>query len=164
MSETRLYKIAIDRAGRPEPGKVSEMLLEFAEPLLYLEPHGPPDLLAFRTCLQLAETCWNLPVMERLGTPSSGSIRSQFEQVLATSPKPIADTLNELVAARKGRFAHIPFLIFSRVEGVYLDDARIVADARQADLPGGVLATSRESTVAEIDSRRSRRRRSEHRD
>ncbi len=31
----RLFKIAIDGAGKPEQGKVSEMLLEFAELLLY---------------------------------------------------------------------------------------------------------------------------------
>jgi len=141
MSETRLFRIPLDTAQQPERGKVSEMLLEFAEPLLYLDPQGPADIQAFASCLQLAELCWNLPILERNGSRSSPrlrtQLRTQFEQILAVVPKPIADVLKNLIETRKVRFGHIPILIRSRVEGDHLNDARVVAEAREADFPHG---------------------------
>jgi hypothetical protein len=45
------------------PGKISEMILEFAQPLLEADG-GPPNIQAARNIMQMVMICWNLPVQE----------------------------------------------------------------------------------------------------
>ena len=113
-----------------EPGKVSEMILEFARPLLDLEPGGPPDINALRNILMFAELCWNLPVYERAGGAADAEFKKGFDRVLQAAPEAIASRLRQLVQDRKTRFAAIPFLITARVEGESLEQATVVAEAR----------------------------------
>ena len=59
------------RRRRPEaqskPGKVSEMILEFACPLL--DAMGQPGRIEdLRVAMQLVMVCWNLPVLQQAAT------------------------------------------------------------------------------------------------
>lgn len=57
-----LYKVDLEtRNASLEPGKVSEMILEFAAPLLQLDPVAPHDITMLGEVLLMAEMCWNLP-------------------------------------------------------------------------------------------------------
>ncbi len=122
-----------------EPGKVSEMILEFAQPLFGLDG-GPPDLQSARNIMQMVMLCWNLPVLEAEDRPAAVEMRVAFEQDLARMPDRIKQALMGLVRDRKIKFGGIPFLVLLRIEGTSLENARLIAEAR---MPGPEGATSR---------------------
>jgi hypothetical protein len=131
-SELKLFKVPLEGEAKPEPGKVSEMLLEFAQPLLYAEPGGPPNVAAIQSIMQIAELCWNLPVLEATGARSYPEAQRGFDQALRMVPGEISRLLRQLVEDRKTKFAAVPFLVVLRVEGESLEDLRVVAEARMA--------------------------------
>ncbi len=78
-----LYKIPLDPGGSPEPGKVSEMFLDFAQPLLEIDEDGPANMEALRSVVMIAMTCWNLPVMEAQKAAESAASRGMFDTAMA---------------------------------------------------------------------------------
>lgn len=106
------------------------MILEFAKPLIYADPAGPPDITSLRMVLQLAETCWNLPVFEKNAPAQYGAVKRQFDTALAAVPGQVASVLRQLVADRTTTFAAVPFYVQLRVAGETLEAARVVAEAR----------------------------------
>lgn len=134
---TGLYKIPLDPGGKPEPGKVSEMFLEFAQPLLEIDPGGPPNVQALNSIMMLAVTCWNLPVMEAQKDAQSSATRKMFDAAMLQMPSIIRDVLLQLVNDRTGKFGAVPFFLTVRVEGKSVKSARIIAEARlpKASMP-----------------------------
>jgi predicted dienelactone hydrolase len=93
-AKPRLLQIRAEPAAWPEPDRVSELLREFAEPLLYADPAGPSGLDTVRTALMLAMICWNLPVYEALGNPlfaqgvrTLDAVEQQVPPVIASTPR-----------------------------------------------------------------------------
>jgi hypothetical protein len=129
--QLRLLKLPTEPGALPEPGKVSEMFREYAEPLLYADPAGPSDVDTIRTVMNLAMLCWNLPVYEALGNPLYVSGTRTLDQIIERVPSIVASKLRKLVKDRKTKFAHISFLVTVDVTGATLEDATIVAQARR---------------------------------
>jgi hypothetical protein len=125
-----LVKIPLEPGAEPQPGKISELILEFASPLLELDPKGPLNIAALRSIMRLAEMAWNLPVLERAEDPTYASAKRSFDEALAAMPAIVARVLRQLVDDRKGRFAANPFFVTVEVKGANLDDARVAAEAR----------------------------------
>lgn len=136
VEKPSLIKIPLEGVGAPEPGKVSEMILEFAEPLLYSDPSGPPNVAAVRSIMQLAEMCWNLPVLEANRSPLYPSAKKSFDQALAVMPGLASSLLRQLIRDRETKFAAVPFSVILSVEGSSLDDMKVVAEARMSQAPG----------------------------
>jgi hypothetical protein len=130
-----LLKKKRDATASWEPGKVSEMIYEFARPLREAEPGGPPDVPTLRNIMQIVTICWNQPVYEVARHPIGTEGRKTLDEALRIMPKPIGDLIRQLVRDRTTRFRGVPFLVLVRVEGETLADARIVAEARQAPPP-----------------------------
>jgi len=126
----RLVKIPLEPGAEPQPGKVSEMFLEFASPLLELDPKGPLNIVALRSMMRLVEMAWNLPVLERAEDPTYASAKRSFDEALAATPGIISRVLRQLVDDRKGRFAAVPFFVTVEVKGTNLEGARVAAVAR----------------------------------
>lgn len=59
-----LIKIPLEPGCKPVPAKVSEVILEFAQPLMEFGEDGPPDIQTMRNIMMLAMVCWNVPIME----------------------------------------------------------------------------------------------------
>lgn len=124
-----LHKMGDD--GKWVPGKVSELIYDFARPLL--DAMGPPrNIDDLRNAFTLATLCWNLPVFERTGNPRHHELRQQFDAALKSVPDPLALLLHQLVEDRTTKFAQIPFWVIAEVRGTSLDDATVHAEARQA--------------------------------
>lgn len=63
------------------PGKISEMMLDFARPLLDLI--GPPrNINDLRKAFELVTLCWNLPTLERQQDPQATALREHFDSVV----------------------------------------------------------------------------------
>jgi len=116
------------------PGKISEMILEFAQPLLEADG-GPPNIQAARNIMRLVMICWNLPVLEAEGRHEDVQMRKMFDEAIDRMPARLKGLLLGLVTDRKTKFESIPFLVNLRIEGSNLEDARLVAEARMP-LPG----------------------------
>lgn len=117
--------------GRWVPGKISELIYDFARPLL--DAMGPPrNIDDLRNAFMLATLCWNLPVFERTGNPQHHELRQQFDSSLIGMPEPIASLLHQLLEDRRTKFGQIPFWVIAEVRGTNLDDATVHAEARQA--------------------------------
>lgn len=111
------------------PGKVSEMILEFARPLL--DAMGQPGSIEdLRVAMKLVMVCWNLPVLQRKRLPEWDEHQRHFDSVVATSPEPVVPILLGLVESRKTTFGQIPFMVLVEVRGTSLDDCTIYAEAR----------------------------------
>jgi hypothetical protein len=114
----------------PESAKVSEMLRDYAEPLLYADPAGPADVETIRTAMQLAMICWNLPVYEAIGSPLYGQGVRTLDAIMTRVPSAVASNLRRLIEDRKTKFAALPFLALVEVNGTTLENATITAEAR----------------------------------
>lgn len=124
----------IDAKGKVVPGKVSELIYDFARPLL--DAMGPPrNIDDLRNAFMLATLCWNLPVFERTGNPQHHELQRQFDSSLKIMPEPIASLLHQLLEDRKTKFGQIPFWVIAEVRGTNLDDASVHAEARQSSGP-----------------------------
>jgi len=130
-----LIKIPLEPGSKPVPGKVSEMILEFAQPLMTLGPGGPPDIQTMRNIMMFAMVCWNLPIMEARKDVDGASTRKMFDDAMARVPESLGRVLCKLIEDRKTRFATVPFYVTVQVEGTCLEDARVVAQARMPGVP-----------------------------
>jgi hypothetical protein len=114
----------------PESSEVSELIRDYARPLLYVDSDGPADMDTFRTSMMLAMICWNLPVYEAAGHPLYAQGIRMLEAVEKRVPAVVAAKLRALIEARKSAHAALPYLVNVEVTGSTLRDARIVAEAR----------------------------------
>lgn len=120
----------MDEPGGPlQPGKISELIIEFAQPLVDLAP--PRDIETLRRLIHLAVLCWNVPVLERTPTPELQAHLHLFDAL----PEPILRTLQQLRRDRVTRYGLVPFLITAEVRGTSLADAVVHAEARSAAHP-----------------------------
>jgi hypothetical protein len=116
----------VDDRGRWERAKYSDLIVEFAEPLMYADPQGPSNIGELKNIISLAMLCWNAPMAEVKGDRSLMGI---LEPALKTAPAPIASALRQMLSARMTRYAGVPHTIVAEVTGSSLDDARCVAHA-----------------------------------
>jgi hypothetical protein len=130
-----LIKIPLEPGRKPVPGKVPEMILEFAQPLMEFGEGGPPDIQTMRNIMMLAMVCWNLPIMETRTDVDGPSTRRMFDDAMARMPDALGRVLLELVEVRRTRFAMVPFYVTVQVEGTSLENARVVAEARMPGVP-----------------------------
>lgn len=126
-------KITEQHFSVPDSEKVSEMLRDYAEPLLYADPAGPADVDTIRTAMSLAMICWNLPVYEAIGSPLYAQGVRTLDAIIARVPGAVASNLRRLIDDRKTKFGSLPFLALVEVTGTTLENATIVAEAR---MPG----------------------------
>lgn len=126
----RVSKIAQHPEALPSPQEVSELLREYAQPLLYADPEGPTDIDTIRTAMMLAMICWNLPVYEASGSPLFEQGTRTLEKVMKNVPSVVAARLQRLVEERKTKFGDYAFLALVEVEGTTLQNAKIVAQAK----------------------------------
>lgn len=123
-------KIAQEPFDIPEPAKVSELLRDYAQPLLYADPAGPADVDTIRTAMSLAMICWNLPVYEAIGSPLYAQGVRTLDAIMGRVPGAVASNLRRLIDDRKTKFSAYPFLALVEVTGTTLANATIVAEAR----------------------------------
>jgi hypothetical protein len=126
------------RGSAPEPeavgAKVSEMILEFAKPLL--DAMGPSrDIAELRAAFELATVCWNLQVWEREEPAEASGHRQRFEGMIGSMPEPLSSALLGLIESRKTTFGQVPFMVLVEVRGTSLDDCTIYAEARASNHP-----------------------------
>ena len=117
----------------PDSEKVSELLRDYAQPLLYADPAGPADIDTIRTAMSLAMICWNLPVYEAMGSPLYTQGVRTLDAIIARVPGAVASNLKRLLDDRKTKFGSLPFLALVEVTGTTPENATIIAEAR---LPG----------------------------
>ncbi len=108
-----------------EPAKVSAMMLEFAEPLLQVEP-GPRTSERLRHVMQLASVCWNARLYEELG---DGQIMRAVEVALARASDELRGALECMLQDRRTRFADVPFAVIAEVTGETADEVIVTAKA-----------------------------------
>jgi hypothetical protein len=92
-----LYKVdpAVPNA-KLEPGKISEMLLEFAAPLLQLGADGPPDIKVLGQLMMLTEMCWNLPVFETNDPAAHAHFKQDFDSNTPRQDELVTSALQEI--------------------------------------------------------------------
>lgn len=130
---TPRLKIAEEPFAIPDSARVSEMLRDYAQPLLYADPAGPADVETIRTAMSLAMICWNLPVYEAIGSPLYAQGVRTLDAIIARVPGAVASNLKRLIDDRKTKFGALPFLALVEVTGTTLANATIIAEAR---MPG----------------------------
>ena len=113
----------------PSPDRVSELVRDFAQPLLYIDPAGPADIDTIRTAMMLSMICWNLPVYEATGNPLYAHGKRTLAEVAQAVPSAVAAQLRVLVRERKASYPELPFLVSVEVTGSSPESARIVAKA-----------------------------------
>lgn len=122
-----LLKKPIEPGGSWKAGKISEMIIDFARPLLEVEG-GPPDIDALRNIILLANICWNVPILEQENDPELARHLHLIDEI----PEPLQQLLRQMIRDRKTRFGAVPFLVFANVTGTSLDDAAVQAEARMS--------------------------------
>lgn len=108
-----------------EPAKVSKMMLEFAEPLLQVEP-GPRTSEHLRHVMQLASLCWNAQLYEELG---DSQFMRAVEVVTAKASDELRCALERMLQDRRTRFADVPYAVVADVTGETADEVIITAKA-----------------------------------
>ena len=126
----RVSKIAQRPEALPAPAEVSELLRDYAQPLLYADPEGPSDIETIRTAMMLAMICWNLPVYEATGSALFEQGRRTLGKVMKSVPSVVAASLERLIEDRQTKFGEYAFLALVEVEGTTLENAKIVAQAK----------------------------------
>src|SRR5215510_6281013 len=81
----------------PESTQVSELLRDYAQPLLYADPAGPADVDTIRTAMSLAMICWNLPVYEAIGSPLFAQGVRTLDAIMERVPAAVASNLRRLI-------------------------------------------------------------------
>ncbi len=108
-----------------EPAKVSAMMLEFAEPLLQMEP-GPRTSERLRHIMQLASVCWNARLYDELG---EGLFMRAVEDAMARASAELRGALECMLQDRRTRFADVPFAVIADVTGETADEVIVTAKA-----------------------------------
>jgi hypothetical protein len=114
----------------PQAAKVSEMIMEFAAPLLALDRDGASDVDVLRSLMMMVEMCWNLPVFESTDPEAYVRFKEGFDTVTQNIPREIAVVLAQLMENRRTRFGRVPLLIHVKVEEDGPGRARLIAEAR----------------------------------
>jgi hypothetical protein len=125
-----LLKKPVQTGGSWEAGKISEMIIDFARPLLEVDG-GPSDIEALRNVILLANICWNVPILEQKNDPELARHLHLIDEL----PEPLRGLLRLMIRERKTRFGAIPFLVVATVRGTSLDDAVVQAEARMSPGP-----------------------------
>jgi hypothetical protein len=110
---------------------LSELMLEFASPLLALDKSGAADPDVLRQLMILVDMCWNLPVLERTDPAAYTKVRQGFDTIVSDLPGPLADQLHQLLDDRTERYGSVPFLVQTHVETDAAGKARLTAEARK---------------------------------
>ncbi len=112
--------------GEPwKPAKVSEMMLEFAAPLLDLvDPPRTGERI--RSAMHLASLCWNARLYEELGDETF--IRA-LEPVIEQAPNEVRTALEKMLEDRRTRFADIGYAVLADVTGESAEEVRVTAGA-----------------------------------
>jgi hypothetical protein len=110
MASTTQKKPGRPKGSRPsktEPGdlpKLSDTLMDFAEPILNAIP-GEPTIEFVRAALTLATVAWNLPLLEDQGGAAEfGQARQDLERTLAAAPPAAAALLERMMQDRRKRY------------------------------------------------------------
>jgi len=130
-----LVKIPLEPGSLPEPGKISEMIMEFAQPLMEWDQGGPPDIQAVRNVMMMAMVCWNVPIVRDKANTEAANAQRMFDTAMSQMPEPLKSVLLAMTEDRKTRFGAVPFSVIVHVEGTSLDDLSIVAEARMPGVP-----------------------------
>src|SRR4051812_32997707 len=98
----------------PLPGKVSELMLDFARPLLDVmsQPRHINDL---RSAFELVVVCWDLPIFERGRHAEAVAHRRHFDSVIDSFPKPLSSALLGLFESRTTTFGRVPFMVIVEI-------------------------------------------------
>jgi hypothetical protein len=119
----------------PKPGdqqlSLTDVVKEFAEPLLALDPEGASDPDVLRQLMVLVDMCWNLPLLHSSDPDAYTKLKLGFDSVVRDVPGPVAEKLGQLLQDRTGRFGSLPFLVHTGVDIDSAGQARIVAEARK---------------------------------
>jgi hypothetical protein len=126
------------------PVKISEIMLEFAQPLLSPESGGPRNIREVRIALRLATLCWNAPLYAACG---DYTFTRAIERVLASASAEVSSRMRAMMADRQGRFAAAPFAVSADAVGTGVGTARISASAYL--LPEPAPQSSRAAAVEE---------------
>lgn len=121
----KVFKVDLDGDADPEPLELSDMLREFGEPLLELEPAGLDGL---RRVWSLIAACWNLPML----SPRDGAAYREARRVLDAATDGASEDERalhtQLIEDRITRFGLIPFTVTIAIEGSTLESATIRAE------------------------------------
>jgi hypothetical protein len=120
----------LDTGVLPDPIAVAELVRDFAQPLLYVDPAGPADIETMRTAVLLAMICWNLPVYEATGSQLAAKGTRALKAICEQVPAAVVSTVGQLLEDRKSKFAAAPFIVLVEVTGTTPENATIVAEAR----------------------------------
>lgn len=126
MPSAELMEEADEPGPSWQPGKVSEIIVDFARPMIETFGGGPADVETLRNMMMLVCVCWNVPVLQATGDPDV----AEHLHWLQTLPEPLKRMLDDLMRDRRTRFASIPFLVTVEVRGTDLKNASIYAEAR----------------------------------
>jgi len=117
-------------------GKISERLLEFAEPMIgeAFEGDGDPTAADLETVLKLVVTIWNAKVMEQIGR-GSGYV-DELERLMLRDPNlpPKAMYMIKLMLERKIT--------------EFRDDLRFIGDLKVYTAPDGEMRVKAEARLA----------------
>jgi hypothetical protein len=131
---SKLTPKKVNTGGKRNVGKLSDLIIEFAKPLL--DAMGKPRRLADLTSLMdLASLCWNLPVLQRTGGEQVAGMRRHFDDKVNAMPEPVRSILVQMLERRESEYGHVPFLARVEVRGTTLENCRIYAEARQPTEP-----------------------------
>lgn len=108
-----------------QPAKISEMVLEFAAPLLDL-PDTPRTAEDVRHVLHIASLCWNARLYEELG---DGQFMRAVDALAASAPPEIRAGIERMLDDRRTRFADVPFAVYADVAGESAEEFRVTATA-----------------------------------
>jgi hypothetical protein len=108
-----------------QPAKISEMMLEFAAPLLDLDD-APRTAELVRPVMQIASLCWNARLYEELG---DDQFMRALDALLASAPPDLRAGIERMLDDRRTRFADVPFAVLADVAGENAEEIRVTATA-----------------------------------
>ena len=115
-----------DENGTVQRGKFSQLMLDFAEPLLAIAREEEPSIEALRTSMMLATLCWNAPLRAVRG---DDSLVRELAALMKSVEPAVQAALRSMLSSRMTLYARVPFPVFAEVEGSSLENARCVASA-----------------------------------
>lgn len=108
--------------------KISASLIEFAGPVLETLPY-PPTIEQMRQAMMIAQTAWNLPIVEDEPGGEGAEMRALYERQMTLAPPFFRAMMDALLHARRTRWARDPRLV-ATVEVIREpEEFRIVATA-----------------------------------
>jgi hypothetical protein len=115
-----------DEDGASQRAKFSQLMLEFAEPLLAIARAEGPSIEALRRSMMLATLCWNAPLRAVQGDDRA---QRELDVFLKSAEPALRAALRSMLSSRMTQYAGVPFAVFANVEGSSAENARCVAYA-----------------------------------